>query len=297
VTRPTDPQVAASTVWQRQSVWSQAANRAKRRIDRSRSWVLALTVAAAVLGTASAQLAGRFPGVGKVLAVAAAAGLGLAPFFAKGAGRDAVQAWIRMRSVSESLKADVYRYLAAANPFHGADRDAVLLARLDERMVDAGDLVTHTADIDPVPRNLPPVTDAASYLTHRLDAQRNSYYLPAGRRMAKRASMVRRVTTVLAGAAAVLTATAGVLGASRITAWVGVVTTVTTALTGYAAAQRYEYQQLEYVRTAGQLERLRTGRLSGQSYTDDDAFIAESERIISISNEGWMAKVAEENPA
>jgi len=115
--------------------------------------------------------------------------------------------------------------------------------------------------------------------------------------MAKRASLVRRSTSALSGTAAVLTAVAGVLGGAWVTAWIGVATTVTSALIGYGAAQRYEYQQLEFVRTAGQLERLRTGWLRGQGHTDDDAFVAESEQIISISNEGWMARVANEDPA
>jgi hypothetical protein len=223
--------------------------------------------------------------------------LALAPIVARAAGRDAVQAWTRMRSVSESLKADTFRYLAGVAPFGGPDRDEVLLRRLDERMADADDLVGYTTTIEPVDRDLPPVSDPASYLVHRLDAQITGYYRPAARRMAVRAARVRWVTTVLSGTAAALTAVAGVMGGAGLTVWVGVVTTVTTALTGYGAAQRYDYQQLEFARTANQLDRLRTGRLSGHDYTDDDTFVAESERIISISNEGWMAKLADENTA
>jgi hypothetical protein len=297
MTAPHNSLPAVSTVWDRQSVWSQAANQAKWRIGRSRVWVLVLTVAAAVLGTVSAQIAGSASVAAKVLAVAAAAALGLAPIVARGAGRERLQAWTRLRSVSEALKADVYRYLAGAPPFHDPDRDGVMLRRLDERIVDADDILSYTTGIDPVKRDLPPVDDVASYLLHRLDAQLNSYYLPAARRMATRAARIRRVTTILFGTAAVLSAVVGVLGNSALTAWIGVVTTVTTAVTGYGAAQRYEYQQLEFVRTANQLERLRAARLSGQAYLDDGEFVAECERIISISNEGWMARVVREEPA
>jgi hypothetical protein len=202
-----------------------------------------------------------------------------------------------MRSVSESLKADVYRYLAGAVPFRAADRDAVLLRRLDERMADAGDLVKHTTAIEPLSRDLPPVSDVPTYLAHRLEAQLTGYYRPAARRMARRAALIRRLAATLSGTAAALTAVVGLVGGAGLTTWIGVVTTVTTALTGYGAAQRYEYQQLEYARTANQLERLRAGRLSGQSQADDDAFVTNSERVISISNEGWMAMVTEEDGA
>jgi hypothetical protein len=70
----------------------------------------------------------------------------------------------------------------------------------------------------------------------------------------------------------------------------GVFTTVATAVVGYGAAERYEYLQLEYTRTADQLERIKAGYVAG----DPDAaerLIQESERVISISNEGWMAKI------
>ena len=150
--------------------------------------------------------------------------------------------------------------------------------------------------IEPVVRDLPLVCDVGSYLTHRVDAQISGYYRPAARRMATRGARIRWLTVALSGTAAALTAVVGVVGGSALTAWIGVVTTVTTALTGYGAAQRYEYQQLEFTRTANQLERLRTGRLGERSQLDDDAFVSECERIISISNEGWMAKVADENP-
>ena len=72
------------------------------------------------------------------------------------ASRDAVHAWTRLRSVSEALKADTYRYLAGVAPFGGADRDAVLLGRFDALMDDAGDLVGRTLDAPPADRPLPP---------------------------------------------------------------------------------------------------------------------------------------------
>ncbi|MET7750347.1 hypothetical protein [Micromonospora sp. NPDC005367] len=72
---------------------------------------------------------------------------------------------------------------------------------------------------------------------------------------------------------------------------------MTTALVGHGAAQQFEAHQLEYARTADQLYRLGRARRDGVGWTDDDAFVAEAERIISLSNEAWMARTIEEDGA
>src|SRR4051812_17457421 len=105
-----DAASAATVAWSRQSVWSQAANQAKRLIVRARLTVLGLTVVGAVMGTASAQTAGGSPAVARILAGVATVALGLVPLTAKGTSRERIQAWTRTRSVSEALKTDLYLY-------------------------------------------------------------------------------------------------------------------------------------------------------------------------------------------
>jgi hypothetical protein len=285
-----DVRAAVTVVWQRQSVWSQAAGRAKRALTRYRAWILGLTVLAAVLGTLSAQLHKAAPPVSQGLALGAAVALAVAPFLVSRSGREAVEAWTHLRSVAESLKADVYRHLAGVAPFAGTDRDAVLLRRLDLSEKDAGPLALRLDELTPAARALPPVHDVASYLAHRVDDQVTDYYRPAARQMAHRAVRLRRAGTILAASAAALAAVAGIAGGAAVLAWVGVLTTVVTSLTTYGATQRYETQQLEFSRTASQLERLRTGWTPGDAAADD-ALVSETERIISISNAGWMAEL------
>jgi hypothetical protein len=286
----TDVRDAVTVVWQRQSVWSQAAGRAKRALTRSRAWVLGLTVLAAVLGTLSAQLHDIAEVPSKGLALGTAVCLAVAPFLVARSGRDAVEAWTHLRSVAESLKADVYRHLAGVAPFAGADRDAVLLRRLDLSEKDAEPLLLRLDEFTPKPRDLPPVHDVASYLSHRVDDQVTGYYRPAARQMAHRAVRLRRAGTNLAASSAALAAVAGIAGGAAVLAWVGVLTTVVTSLATYGATQRYETQQLEFARTASQLERLRAGWTAGDAAADD-ALVSETERIISISNAGWMAEL------
>jgi hypothetical protein len=291
-----DVPTVVSRVWQRQNAWSLAAQTAKRRIALARGAVAALTVTAAVAGTAAARLAGAAPLAGRALAIVAAAALLLVPVANRWASRDAVRTWTQLRSVSEALKAEVHQYLAGAAPFAGADRDAVLLRRFDRLMDDASDLLAVTLDVVPDDRPLPPVSDVATYVVQRVRRQVDDYYLPAARRAGRAAARVGYAVTVLTVVAALLFAVVGVFGDGLgLTAWVGVVASVTTALIGYAAAQRYEQQQIEYARAADQLNRLWLTRKSGSGWVDDDAFVAEVERIISRTNEGWMAKMVEED--
>ncbi|MFI9644429.1 DUF4231 domain-containing protein [Micromonospora sp. NPDC051925] len=293
-----DESLAASQVWRGQGVWSQAARRAKRRITRGRRVVAGLTATAAVAGTAAARLADPAPTAGRLLAIVAAAALLLVPMAGRWASRDAVAVWTRLRSVSEASKAELHAYLARVAPYADADADAVLLRRYDLLVADSGDLVGHTLDVAPVDRPLPPVTDVPSYLVERVQRQVDGYYLPAARQAGRAAGRIGRSVTALTVLAGLLSAVAGVLGDGLgLTAWVGVAAVVTTALVGYGAAQRYEQQHLEYARTADQLTRLRLTRAAGLGWTDDDAFVAESERIIAQSNAAWMAKMVEEDGA
>ncbi|MGN9777993.1 DUF4231 domain-containing protein [Micromonospora sp. H33] len=291
-----DSPAVLETVWQQQGVWSRAADAARRRIVRGRRLVAGLTVVAAVAGTAAAQLDTVHLAASRALAIAAAAALGLVPLAARSTAREPVQVWARLRAVAESLKAEVHRHLAGVAPYRGSDRDAVLLSRVDAILDEVGDLVGHTVDVAPEARPLPAVSDVSSYLAERVNRQVERYYLPEARRTGAAARRIRVVTTGLTAAGALISAVVGVLGDGLgLAAWVGVVATVTTAVVGYGAAQQYEQHQIEYARSADQLIRLLRARRDGDGWTDDDAVVAEAERLIALSNEAWMARTLEED--
>lgn len=292
-----DQSAALAAAWHQQGVWSRAADTARRRIVRGRRLLATLTAVAAVAGTAAAQLdAGHRP-TGRILAILAATALGLVPLAVRYTAREPVQIWTRLRGVAESVKAEVYRYLAGVAPYRGPDRDAVLLDRVGAVLDEAGDLVGRTVDVPALAvRHLPTVSGVDSYLEYRVGRQAEWYYRPQARRMAVAARRIRMGTTVLTVAGATLSAAAGVLGDGlALAAWVGVVTTVTTAVVGYGSAQQYEQHQIEYARTADQLSRLRVARWAGHGWTDDDALVGEAERLIALSNEAWMARTLEED--
>ncbi|MFC4853978.1 DUF4231 domain-containing protein [Actinophytocola glycyrrhizae] len=279
--------VAITLLWQRQSVWSQAANRLKVRITWARSATLLLIVLGAVFGTGAAQAQGT---LSRVLAAGAAVALALASLAGRGGSPTVVRDWTRARSVSEAIKADVYTYLAGARPFDGPDRDEKALHELDDLMRSVDDIVRHTTGLTPVDRSLPPVHDVDSYAKERVVKQLDGYYLPKAREMARKVQFTHVLEVTLSGAAAVLAAVVAVLPSTAVSAWIGVFTTVAAAVTAHAAASRYEYQQIEFTRTADELERLTTLRAVG-GHLDDEEFVVTCERIISIQNEGWMARL------
>ena len=283
----------AALVWDRQSVWSQAANGLKGRLGRYRATALWLAVAAAVLTTLASQVATLSSVVGKALALAAALAVGLVPVVRARLGGQAVEEWTRARSVSEALKSDLYTFLAGVAPFRGPDRESVLAARTDDVLSDAerDELLRHTAGVAPARRELPPVSDVATYAQARLVPQIGWYRMQAGQ-LRRRLDWARRAEAALSVVGVVFAVLAATLEVAAASAWVAVVTTVTAAVTAHVAASRWEYQLVEYERTAGELERLRASRVDA-SPTDpaaDDRFVERCEQVVSAQNEAWMAK-------
>ena len=86
-------------------------------------------------------------------------------------------------------------------------------------------------------------------------------------------------------------------------AWVAVVTTLGTALAAHVAANRYDFIVMSYTGTALRLEdlvaewRSRPARPGGADVAAWSAFVKLCEQAISIENESWLAKFAEDKPA
>ncbi|WP_371655950.1 MULTISPECIES: DUF4231 domain-containing protein [unclassified Streptomyces] len=288
----TQDESAIAAVWDQQNVWSRSADRLKKAVEGARSKALLLAILAAVLGTGSAQTMGHSEVAGKALAFAAALAAGAAPLLAQRGGPTRLSDWIRVRAVSEALKAEVYTCLARVGPYRDlAGAGALLAERGRAYRTDGGDLIRYTAGIAALPRPLPPVTDLDSYVEYRLRRQIETYYRPKAEWMRRKVVLVGRVELGLGGLAAVLAAFAGVFSAGGFAAWVPVVASVSVALTAHAIAQRYSYQQLEFMRTAEELERLlaRWEGTAGATGTPE-AFVAECEHVISIQNEAWMIR-------
>jgi hypothetical protein len=280
---------AVDRAWQQQSVWSQVANRLKADLQGNRRIVLAMTVLGALL-SAGAVVADLDSTAGKALAALGGTSVGFAAIARGRAGAATIRDWTRARSVSEALKSEVYVYLAGVGVYATSAGDRILEERTATIEDDAADLAPRKAGVEPVRRELPPVTDAATYLDERVGGQISDYYRPRAADLQRKLARIRAAQLGLSVVAVLAAAVAAFTESDAVAVWVPVLTTVAGAVATHAAAERYEYLLVEYVRTADELERLRDRRGSAAAMSDE-ALIRAAEHVISVQNEGWMAKL------
>lgn len=283
-------------LWREQSIWSRTANRMKQRIDRARWLALGLVVTVAGCGTGAATLAGPAPGLARVLAVAAAVGSGVLPLLRPLWSGQRLRDWTRARSVSEALKTDVHLWLARAGDYAGDDDGALLRERTRRLRADAADLLAHRRGVEAASRPVPAVHDGRSYFAVRVTAQIDGYYLPRAARITRTLRRLRVVETAL-GLTGTALGVAAAVAALQLAAWITVVATIGTALATHIAAARYEFQRIEFERTAERLRQLREdAHLPGATEATLAALAVRAEDVISVENQGWMARLAEEPP-
>lgn len=291
-----EPQASGLLVelWREQSLWSRAADRMKRRIELARRIALVLVVVVAALATTAGALAESVPGLARALAAGAAAGSALLPVLRPAWSGARLREWTRARSVSEALKSEVYLWLAKAGRYRDDSTGARLREETNRVCSDAGDLLRYRQGIEPADRPLPAVSDPSSFFAVRVRSQIDGYYRPKAAALAVTLRRFRIAEITIGAAGAVVGGAAALLGASMAT-WVAVLATVGTALATHVAAARYDFQLIEFLRTAQRLNQLAVTAGSADA-EDVEALVIQAEEVISVENQGWMAKLAEEPP-
>ncbi|MGY1668979.1 DUF4231 domain-containing protein, partial [Geodermatophilus sp. SYSU D00696] len=281
--------------WQRQSVWSQAADQLKAGPSRARRLLLLLTTAGAAMALAGNQL--EPISLPASIAVATLAAVMLAAVGLLGARQtvEQVRRWTRARSVSEALKTEVFLFLTGGGDYATGDAEQRLDAEVQRLEREAGDLLPWTHGLRPKPRRLPAVQDLETYLEVRVrQSQLASYYQPkaAQFRTLLRAAKVASVTLALIAAALAALNTVS----PNVGAWATVATTAAGALAAHVAGERYEFLWIEYSRTASELLRLAERRTApdGRPLSAPE-LIAACEQVISVQNQAWMAKWGEDD--
>jgi hypothetical protein len=303
-----------AAIWRRRVGWSRAADRLKRRVTYARAAALVLSSLGAVLGTVAATLPTDEPRWRTTCAALSAVLLAVATFVtARFLTVDAVRAWTRARSVSEAIKAEVYAFRAGAGPYGDADPAKTLQRKASEVEDAARDLERHIAGITVGAATPPPPLPPAEYVKQRVEDQVEKYYRAKARLYAGRLAVLRGLELVLGLAATVLAALAAFIGgsgepqppggpggaATSVAAWVAVLTTLGAALAAHIAAGRYDFLVMSYYATARQLEDLVNTWRSDGAPTDPaawSAFVRACEDAISVENESWLAKWAEQQP-
>ena len=288
-------------LWDEQVAWSQTADRLRDVRSRSRSIVMAMTIAGAVLQTFAGTGPSAFrlaAGIAGTIALSLAAGI--AGFFLK---PENTQRWLRARSVSEGIKSEFYAYRASVDPYAGPDA----LQRLQEKIRTiigfAKDLAGHRARTSPKPKPMPDKLDREGYLSRRLGEQ-IEFYVRKAKLNADRAAKFRYVEIVLVLLAAVMSAISTYVAKQTSASfalgpWIAVVTTIGGSIAAYAAASRYEFQATSYFATAQELRDLKHSWVLTREKPDADwsSFVRRCEDIISAENQAWMAKLLQEGLA
>lgn len=284
----------AGRVWRQQSLWSAAANAARRSIDQGLLVGLSLGIAAAVLGTVAAQTMHHNSTVGRTLAFFAALSAGLTPLAAVRFGPAVTRDWTRLRAASEALNGELYTFLAGVAPYRLADAAELLLRRTNNIIADSGDLISQLPSDSPEHRDLPAVKDVDSYARLRVAGQIQEHYRPRAALLARRVRLVRWGELALAAIAAILGLAGAVLAADPAVVWVATVTTIAAAVTAHGAAARYDHQQLEFSGAATELDNLLARRAARAEHTawSDDEFVRRCEQVIATENQAWLAKWA-----
>jgi hypothetical protein len=279
---------ALQRAWEQQRLWSQTANRLKNRIGQARLMALCLAIATAILAVAAVQVTGWAPWAGRILAATGAITAGVGTIVQRRVGTTQVSAWTRARSASEGVKSEVYQRLAGGRRYTSGNPDLTLSQQVEKILKGVSELQRHTLRVTVTPKPLPKVHDVATYITNRVDDQITRYYRPRAHDYETRVRRLRLAGDVLGALAVVFGAVAAAFGITNLAAWVPVVTTVGAALVAHIAANRYDHQIIEFLRTAAQLEYLRDNRVAEKMI--DSTFVDACEDVISVENQGWMTR-------
>jgi SMODS and SLOG-associating 2TM effector domain 1/Protein of unknown function (DUF4231) len=282
----------------------------KRRLNVARTSALALSTTGALFATASGTILRNNSVWRPWCAGMGAISLAVATFItSKFLTADALRRWTRTRSVSEGIKHHIYACRAGAAPFNGKDAALVLQSKVESIEANATDLERYLADTNPKISNPPPLLTPAEYIRLRVQQQIDGYYRPKARLFSKRLRQLRGLELIL-GLTATILATLGTflsndaaqhttLGGFKtdISSWVAVLTTTAGAFAAHIAANRYDFTVMSYFATARRLEDLVNAWRARDSPTDEiqwSNFVNACENAISVENESWMAKWAEQ---
>jgi conflict system pore-forming effector with SLATT domain/uncharacterized protein DUF4231 len=291
------------TVADRQAQWSKTADHLKTIIDGARWWVFLLSASGAVLAAVASQLGGGAAEAAATVslnnprawvAIAAAVCLAFATFFTQRLlGADHVTAWVRARAISERLKREAYKYAAGAAPYNDPDPAKHDAALNDERAkieTDGDDLIQHLVKAAGPGSSPRAALSNADYLARRVAGQ-VKWYNDKADTYAAISKRLHMIELILAAAATLITAIAGVTGKSILgipfdaAAFTAVLTTLAGAVLAHVEASRYDFLVMTYRATARRLvDRL---NLSHEPWSD---LVNDCENILAAENTSWIAK-------
>lgn len=279
------------TAWIRQAQWSDTANQLKSSYAYWRRVVFGLAIIAAVAAALSVEV--QATAISRTLALLAAVCAGLSPIVsAHKVSKEQLEFWTRARSVSEELKAGIFRYLTSSNP----ERLKLLNDSQEEVLASVRDLVPLSQPEDLPKRARIEDMSVGDYIAERLLGQAQGFYFPKALGNSEVARRLHRAYFGLMLIAAGIAAANGITAAQWTGNWTAVFTTLGASVLAYNSAGRYEYLALSYQATGDQLINLRNRWEELPDSAREDAkvvtqFVDECEAVISNQNQSWHAKI------
>jgi hypothetical protein len=275
---PAPDRVLANDVWSKQAAWSTVAGRAKRWAQICRWFVLLTLIAGAVGAVLAAQLAAVDVYLMRVTAMLAAMAVLAGTVVRSVAEPHLTAAWTKARQLSEGLKAEVYRYLAGADPYRGSDARQVLIDRTFR---------STPPKVKARNGELPRFTDVTSYVADRIDGQIDHHEQRAVtyQRALGRASWIGIYLALFSAVISFV----GLFAGENLVVWAGVCTAVTAAITSYVTQAGYEHLTARYLRTADELRGLRRHLPDPGDALACNEFVASCEHVLQQQNKDWLA--------
>ncbi|WP_309889910.1 DUF4231 domain-containing protein [Archangium sp.] len=213
-------------------------------------------------------------------------------------GEDPNQRWIRTRAAAESLKSEVFRFLAAAAPYDKAQDDkaqdvTVFLSRVQQLLEPVSHFIPESLTDSELREGRPtcPATPA-SYLAERVEDQIR-FFTRRAVEHDRDARRTRGWTWFLGGLVVLFGASAPFLAQyTSLDMWIPVLTLLSATLATQLYMGRNEFQAALYQGVSSQLAFLKTlwlvhGEGPGVSQSE---FVARFEDELSKANGAWLSE-------
>ena len=284
---PEDPDADLLPIWRAQQEFSTVASSLGRGIRRARLLNLVLLVTGATLGATSA-LSWLTGSPSRVLSLIAALALATAGFIqAYALKKDQTETWIAARVTSESLKADVFRFLVRVAPYTGTDRVELLNQALAEVHEKQSILQADHGNPTAADRQLPRVHDFTTYVSVRAQKQAD-WHRTRARAYGRTNRQLRRLQLLVTFIGMLLTGIATVQPMPVLSSWTAAATTIAAALGAHLAGRQYRRLAITFGNTALRLEEvITTAGTVARSPEGQARFVDQVEGILAAQNGSW----------
>jgi hypothetical protein len=283
------------TAWDEYRGWAARARALQTASQRWNTAALASAGAAAALGAAAIQFS-SYPRAMQALSLLSALAAGAVPFLGKEILTSGAEAkWIRARATAEAIKSECYRYAARAGAYAGPDADEVFEQHRDalgQAAAKAGLLsLRDPVDAKGDKRRPPDRFDAAWYDTYRIKDQID-YYDKKTIEHEAAANRLRWLSFTASGVAA-LFGVAGAAFQAAFAPWIGVLTTIATAIAAQGLMGRRQQLAASYSAMAESLRRIRD-RIDKMNLPD---LVTRTEDLMESEHAAWIENMTKTIPA